>query len=65
MRSLPFADGSLGAAVALYSLIHFENDELRAACAEIARVLGPNGLLLAGFHRGSKTRAPAKSVGTS
>jgi SAM-dependent methyltransferase len=55
MRSLPFADRSLGAAVALYSLIHFEDGDLSTACKEIARVLIPDGLLLASFHRGSTT----------
>jgi hypothetical protein len=55
MRSLPFAECSLGAAVALYSLIHFEHDELRGRLRGDRPVLVPSGLLLAGLHRGSTT----------
>jgi SAM-dependent methyltransferase len=55
MRSLSCDDASFGAVVALYSLIHFDDPELRRALDEIARVLVPGGLLLAGFHRGSET----------
>lgn len=53
LRRLPLADGSLAAAIALYSLIHFDDDEdLRTACREIARVLAPHGEVVVAFHRG-------------
>ncbi|HYB29018.1 MAG TPA: class I SAM-dependent methyltransferase [Solirubrobacteraceae bacterium] len=55
LRALPFDDGSLAAAVAMYSLIHFDADELTTACREIARVLAAAGVLLAAFHRGAET----------
>jgi SAM-dependent methyltransferase len=55
MRSLDCDDASFGAVVALYSLIHFDDSELQRVLHEIARVLVPGGLLLAGFHRGSET----------
>lgn len=53
MRSLPYADGAFAAAVAMYSLIHFDDSELRAALREMHRVLGAGGLLLASFHQGT------------
>ncbi|MFF7635111.1 class I SAM-dependent methyltransferase [Kitasatospora sp. NPDC008050] len=53
---LPAADGEFGAAVALYSVIHLEPSELRAAFEEVRRVLRPAGLLLVGFHLGAGTR---------
>lgn len=53
LRRLSLADGSLAAAVAFYSLIHFGDDEdLRTACREIARVLAPHGEVLLAYHRG-------------
>ena len=49
LLALPFADGSLGAVLARYSLIHFLPAELPAALAELRRVLAPGGRLLLGF----------------
>jgi SAM-dependent methyltransferase len=54
MRALGFQDESLGAVVAMYSLIHLDWDELALAIHEIGRVLDTNGILLASFHRGSE-----------
>jgi SAM-dependent methyltransferase len=56
MLSLPAPDGGWGSMVALYSVIHLEDDELAVACAEFARVLRPGGLALIAFHGGSEVR---------
>lgn len=53
---LPAADGEFGAAVALYSVIHLEPDELAPAFAEARRVLRPGGRLLVAFHAGTEVR---------
>ncbi|MFJ5228869.1 class I SAM-dependent methyltransferase [Kitasatospora sp. NPDC088391] len=49
LTALPLADGSLGAILARYSLIHLTPDRLPLALAELRRVLAPGGLLLTGF----------------
>jgi SAM-dependent methyltransferase len=56
MLALPFTGGALGAVVAMYSMIHFEEGPIALAAAEIVRVLAPKGFLLAAFHRGYETR---------
>jgi SAM-dependent methyltransferase len=56
MFDLRWEDGSFGAVVAMYSLIHCTSEALPIAAAEIHRVLRPGGLLLAGFHRGEEVR---------
>ncbi len=63
LRSLPLADGSLAAAVCLYSLIHLDDDGLRGACREVARVLAPGGQVLVGYHRGDDTVHPGELWG--
>jgi len=52
LRTLPFAERSLGGVLAWFSLIHFEEGELREALREFHRVLSPGGRLLLGFFRG-------------
>ena len=49
---LPVPDGSQGAVVAMYALVHLPRGELRAPIAEFARVLAPGGLLLVALHEG-------------
>ncbi|MGW2376901.1 MULTISPECIES: class I SAM-dependent methyltransferase [Kitasatospora] len=56
LLALPAADGEFAAAVALYSVIHLEPDELLPAFAEMRRVLRPGGLLLVSFHLGKEVR---------
>jgi uncharacterized protein len=58
LRALPHASGSLGAVVAMYSLVHLPRAEVAAAVAELARVLAPGGLLLAAVHAGDETLHP-------
>jgi ubiquinone/menaquinone biosynthesis C-methylase UbiE len=53
---LPAADGEFAAALAFYSVIHLEPDELGPAFTEIRRVLRPGGSLLVAFHAGSEVR---------
>jgi SAM-dependent methyltransferase len=65
LRRLPLPDASLAAAVVLYSLIHFERDEeLWAACGEIARVLAPGGEVVVAYHRGNRVLHPREMWGT-
>jgi SAM-dependent methyltransferase len=64
LRCLPLPDASLAAAIAFYSLIHFERDEdLRAACREIARVLAPGGEVVVAYHRGNRVVRPGEMWG--
>jgi ubiquinone/menaquinone biosynthesis C-methylase UbiE len=52
MLALPCADASLAGVVAFYAIVHFSQDELRGALAEMHRVLRPGGCLLLSFHIG-------------
>ncbi len=54
MLNLQYADQSFGAALAFYSLIHFDDEELQAAFREIHRVLRPGGDFLFSFHLGDE-----------
>lgn len=51
---LAFTNNSVGAAIAFYSLIHFEPAQLRMALREILRVLRADGQLLFSFHIGEQ-----------
>lgn len=65
LRCLPLPDASLAAAIAFYSLIHFDDDDdLRAACREIARVLAPEGEVVVAYHRGNRVLHPGEMWGT-
>jgi SAM-dependent methyltransferase len=65
LRCLPLPDGALGAAIAFYSLIHFDRDEdLRVACREIARVLAPGAAVLVAYHRGNRVLYPGEMWGS-
>lgn len=50
---LPFPDRTFGSAIAFYSLIHFDYNELKQALKEIKRVLVQDGELLMSFHIGN------------
>ncbi|MER6303501.1 class I SAM-dependent methyltransferase [Kitasatospora sp. NPDC001539] len=56
LLALPAADGEFAAAVALYSVIHLEAEELLPAFVEMRRVLRPGGVLLVSFHLGDEVR---------
>lgn len=56
MLSLPAEDDEFAAVIALYSIIHLTEDELKPTFEEIARVLEPSGLLLVSFHMGLEVR---------
>ncbi|OKJ13659.1 class I SAM-dependent methyltransferase [Kitasatospora sp. CB01950] len=49
LLALPFADVSLGAVLARYSVIHLPPAEVPHALGELRRVLAPGGRLLLGF----------------
>jgi ubiquinone/menaquinone biosynthesis C-methylase UbiE len=56
LLDLPAEDEEFGAAVALYTVIHLEPDDLPRAFQEARRVLRPSGLLLVSFHVGEEVR---------
>lgn len=50
--ALPFPDGSLAGAVALYAIVHLDPPDLPRVFAEIRRALAPGAPLLVSFHVG-------------
>lgn len=52
---LEFEDNSVAAALAFYSIVHFDCDQAARAFQEISRVLKPGGKFLLAYHAGSKT----------
>lgn len=62
MDSLDAADGSFGAVLAWYSLIHREPATMPAALAELARVVRPGGSLLVGFFTADRRTPYAHAV---
>jgi SAM-dependent methyltransferase len=57
LRAMPFADGSVDAAVAFYCLIYGSDEDVVAALAETRRVLRRGGRLLAAVHGALDGRA--------
>lgn len=65
LRELPFADASLAGVVCWYSLIFLAPDSRAKAFAELARVVRPDGYLVAAFKYGDGTghrNAPGSPV---
>lgn len=60
MLELPFADGTWGGALAMYSIIHLDAAERRAAYRELARVIHPGGHLMLAFHTSDATHRPGE-----
>ncbi|MBT2397102.1 methyltransferase domain-containing protein [Streptomyces sp. ISL-100] len=56
LLELPAKDGEFGSAVAFYTIIHLDPDDLQRAFEEARRVLRPAGLLLLSFHIGEEVR---------
>lgn len=54
LLSLPAADDEFGSAVAFYSIIHLQPDELEPALREVGRVVRPGGRFLVSFHMGTE-----------
>ena len=52
MLDLPFESGSLAGVIAFYSILHFDDDQLAQAFAEIYRVLDPGCPVALAFHIG-------------
>lgn len=50
MLDLPVENAAWAGVVALYSIIHFTDDDRRRAMCELGRVVRPNGRLLVSFH---------------
>lgn len=55
MLDLDYTDSSFASAVAFYSIVHFDGQQLEKAFAEIYRVLTKSGHLLITFHIGDQT----------
>jgi len=55
MLKLKYADNRFGSALAFYSIVHFDYDQIKAAFAEIKRVLKSGGEFLFSFHIGVET----------
>ncbi len=53
MLKLQYPDRSFGSAIAFYSIVHFDNDQLYTAFKEIRRVLKPGGQFLFSYHIGN------------
>ncbi|MDJ1502098.1 class I SAM-dependent methyltransferase [Xanthocytophaga agilis] len=53
---LPYPDHSFGAALAFYSMIHFDEKQLRTAFQEIKRILSANGQFLLAFYTGDSIK---------
>jgi SAM-dependent methyltransferase len=54
MLDLPFADATLGGVIVFYSIIHFDDEQLKRAFTEMARALKPGGLAAFAFHVGDE-----------
>jgi SAM-dependent methyltransferase len=54
ITSSTWANGSVAGALAWYSLIHFEPDELDGALDEIRRIMAPGGVVVVGFFEGPR-----------
>ena len=55
MLNLHYSNNSFGSAIAFYSIVHFNETELKKAFAEINRVLTDGGQFLFSFHIGNET----------
>ncbi|MEO6671773.1 MAG: methyltransferase domain-containing protein [Ferruginibacter sp.] len=53
MLELKYADNSFGSAIAFYSIVHFDDDQLKKSIKEINRILSVKGQLLFSFHVGN------------
>jgi SAM-dependent methyltransferase len=65
LTSLPLATRSIGAAVAFYCFIHLDDDGMRAAAAELHRVLRPRGVAIVAVHTGDEIRHVETLVDTA
>jgi len=55
MLNLKYPENSFGSAVAFYSIVHFDYEQVKKAFEEISRVLKDKGHLLLSFHAGEGT----------
>jgi SAM-dependent methyltransferase len=55
MLQLQYADGSVGSAIAFYSIVHFDYELVKVAFREVFRILVSGGQFLFSFHVGSET----------
>jgi ubiquinone/menaquinone biosynthesis C-methylase UbiE len=63
MTALDLSDGSVGAIVSWWSIIHLPRDVVPTAFAEFHRVLAPGGVLLVGFHVGDESTRKTTGYG--
>lgn len=55
LLNIGYSSGSLGSALAFYSIVHFTTDQIRKCFTEICRVLKTDGDFLFSFHAGDET----------
>lgn len=65
MLDLDDGDATLRGITAFYSIIHFDDDQLRRVASEFARVLDEGGLLLLAFHVGDEVRHASELCGAA
>jgi SAM-dependent methyltransferase len=54
MLQLKYEDGTFSAAIAFYSIVHFDYEQIKSAFKEIKRILADNGEFLFSFHIGDQ-----------
>ncbi|HWC78651.1 MAG TPA: class I SAM-dependent methyltransferase [Pseudonocardiaceae bacterium] len=63
MTELALADGSVGAVLASWSVIHVPDEEIPTVFAHFHRVLRPGGVALIGFHVGDRSKIKTEGYG--
>ena len=63
MTGLDLPDGSVGAVLAWYSIVHVPDEVLPAVAAELHRVLRPGGVAMLGFHVGDQRNHKTEGYG--
>lgn len=56
MLNLGYPAGSFGSAIAFYSIVHFDYDQVKTAFTEVGRVLAGSGQFLLSFHVGEEVK---------
>lgn len=55
MLNLPYKDASFGSAIAFYAVVHFDEEQMKKAFKEVARILSGGAQFLFSFHVGNNS----------